>query len=90
MSRPRHVSLTPKRDDPIREWTAKFYRSARWRDTRAAALRREPLCRRCQAIASHVHHIIELIVRPDLATDPLNLECLCPSCHSLHHKAGPR
>lgn len=63
-----------------------FYCSAAWRRVRAAVLREQPLCVLClkegrTTAASHVDHILERKVRPDLAFDMDNLQALCQPCH---------
>ncbi len=69
-----------------------WYQSPAWRGTRAAKLRRDPLCQRCLKEgrvkpATMVHHVEERKARPDLALDLDNLESLCGPCHSRHHKS---
>ncbi|MEN1682078.1 MAG: HNH endonuclease signature motif containing protein [Planctomycetota bacterium] len=62
-----------------------FYSSKRWRETRAAKLREDPLCEKCRprvVAASVVDHILDRCDRPDLAYDMHNLMSLCVSCHN--------
>lgn len=72
-----------------------FYSSARWMRLRAAFLADNPLCVRCLArddlvVARIAHHRRERLERPDLALDPANLEPLCDSCHTAHHRKRDR
>ncbi len=58
------------------------YTSARWRSTRRAQLRREPLCRECGKVATDVDHIDGLGPLGPRGHDPENLQSLCRPCHS--------
>ena len=71
---------------PARQEDKNFYSSKRWRDTRAAFLRKNPLCVDCEKAgrfvpALHVHHLVERKEDPSRSFDWTNLEALCPSCH---------
>ena len=62
-----------------------FYHTTRWKKTRAAYIRRHPLCEICQrqsiiTAATEVHHIIEL-ADGGAALEYDNLMALCHSCH---------
>lgn len=75
---------------PKRIADRKFLNSAAWRRVRALKLRDNPLCERCQRNgrlepATHVHHVKERSIHPELALELSNLESLCTSCHSSHH-----
>jgi 5-methylcytosine-specific restriction enzyme A len=91
--RPKTLNLRPKprRDDRKAERDA-FYSSARWMRLRAAFLCENPLCVRCLTediveVAVIAHHKVERLADPSLSLDSSNLEALCESCHSKHHKA---
>jgi 5-methylcytosine-specific restriction endonuclease McrA len=58
-----------------------IYATAKWRHTRKRVLFLTPLCAKCGAIATDVHHRIDISDGGDLwALD--NLEALCHPCHS--------
>lgn len=64
----------------------KVYDSARWRRTRAAVLKRSPLCLHCRmsgrAIpATQIDHIISL-ADGGAIWDRSNLQALCLPCHA--------
>jgi 5-methylcytosine-specific restriction enzyme A len=68
----------------------------RWRKLRAMVLSREPLCRdpygthQTQArveVAQELDHIVGVLVKPDLAFDPSNLQPLCRACHARKSQA---
>jgi 5-methylcytosine-specific restriction protein A len=53
---------------------------------RDVIVRRDPLCRRCEAagrltVTALVDHILPIWLRPDLRLDPDNLQGLCKPCH---------
>lgn len=54
---------------------------ARWRRTRAAQLRRQPICP-CGSLATDVDHIDGLGPKAPLGHTASNLRSLCHSCHS--------
>ena len=63
-----------------------FYQSPRWRNTRAAVLRDNPLCARCQSKgllqpARVVDHIVPVKVGGE-RYDRANLQSLCVPCHN--------
>lgn len=63
-----------------------FYQSARWRNTRAAVLRDNPLCCRCQAKgvlqpAKVVDHIVPVKLGGE-RFERANLQSLCVPCHN--------
>lgn len=66
----------------------KFYKRAAWQRCRALKLAEaHGLCERCKARgviepATQVHHIIDVVVAPELAYVLANLEALCQGCHS--------
>lgn len=65
-----------------------YYRTAEWRELRAACLRREPICRTpgCGQRASHADHIVP---RTKGGADSLrNLRGLCATCHSRVTRKG--
>lgn len=76
------VARRAKRRDP-------FYGSAVWLKCRARKLRRSPMCERCGAPGEMVHHKKE-IKAGGAALDPDNLETLCSSCHSSHHRKADK
>lgn len=44
------------------------------------------ICQCCQdAVATQVHHIVEVMVDPRLALEPTNGIALCGYCHNLQH-----
>lgn len=68
-----------------------FYSSSEW--SKLAARAREMQhneCQRCKAKGYYraceiVHHKLYVKLRPDLALDLDNLECLCRECHEEEH-----
>lgn len=47
------------------------------------------VCVECGAAQKlHIHHIESVADRPDIAFEKSNLEVLCASCHTRHHKIG--
>lgn len=63
-----------------------FYQSARWRNARAAVLRDNPLCCRCQAKgvlqpAKVVDHIVAIKLGGE-RFERANLQSLCVPCHN--------
>ena len=73
-----------------------FYTSGGWKEEAAEARRRQnDECQRCKAKGLYVpcrivHHRQYLRVRPDLAYDQDNLECLCWDCHEEEHPGSRR
>lgn len=73
-----------------RGWNA-FYHTTKWRDKRAAILRRDhKACRLCRengryTPATTVHHLKHLRDYPELALEDSNLISLCGECHELVH-----
>lgn len=67
--------------DYHREWK-KLYQCKRWRDLRAAILRREPICVICKHNASSVaDHIKDHRGNTVLFYDAKNLQGICKPCH---------
>jgi 5-methylcytosine-specific restriction enzyme A len=62
----------------------KFYYTVSWINLRNYKLLINPMCNRCQSIATEIHHIKEKKYFPELALDYANLESLCKPCHSKH------
>ena len=67
------------------------YHTTRWRNLRASALDRQPLCQRCglkglTVGACVVHHVRPIREGGD-PWDPGNLECVCRKCHNAEHNA---
>jgi 5-methylcytosine-specific restriction protein A len=63
-----------------------IYNSKRWATTRSSVLFSHPLCP-CGAIATDVHHIVDL----EQGGDPWarsNLQALCHPCHSRTTRQG--
>jgi 5-methylcytosine-specific restriction protein A len=63
-----------------------IYNSKRWATTRSSVLFSHPLCP-CGAIATDVHHIVDL----EQGGDPwarANLQALCHPCHSRTTRQG--
>lgn len=58
-----------------------LYRSKKWRRTRARVLLDRPLCDECRAVATDVHHRVDL-EEGGAPFDMDNLQALCHSCHS--------
>ena len=69
----------------------KFYQCPEWRKLRLRALRRDNYeCVKCRAEgkyhkAENVHHIKEVKLRPELALDFNNIECICIRHHNEEH-----
>jgi 5-methylcytosine-specific restriction protein A len=64
----------------------RIYNSKRWAITRRSVLHQHPLCP-CGAIATDVHHIVDL----EAGGDPWaqhNLQALCHPCHSRTTRQG--
>jgi 5-methylcytosine-specific restriction protein A len=59
------------------------YRTKRWYHARRRILFDHPLCAECGAIATDVHHIIDLADGGDPYA-PTNLSALCHACHARH------
>jgi 5-methylcytosine-specific restriction protein A len=75
----RHVNQAIHRNRTI-------YNSKRWATTRSSVLFNHPLCP-CGAIATDVHHIVDL----EQGGDPWarnNLQALCHPCHSRITRQG--
>lgn len=80
------VTVMPERRDEYGQRRKKFYDSALWQRTRAAKLRRDPLCQACahEGIATpgeHVDHWVALAAGGHPTGDE-NLVTLCVSHHS--------
>ncbi len=73
--------------DPAQVEAERIRHTQAWRDARAQALTRDRgLCVLClkdgrTMVATEVDHIVELVARPDLATDLANLQSLCRAHH---------
>lgn len=72
---------------PDRTEAHRFYNRQPWLSTRLAILWRDPLCLHCKAkgideLSTEVDHVIDRLLRPDLAFDESNLQGLCKPCHS--------
>ena len=63
---------------------ARQYDHRRSRANRILALRADPLCRRCGAVAEEVHHVVPLTAGGH-PWDFGNLEPLCMECHARVH-----
>jgi 5-methylcytosine-specific restriction protein A len=68
-----------------------FYSGKTWRRLRTWKLSINPICERHLKYgryvpATHVHHKVERLADPSRSLDPTNLESLCASCHTRHHK----
>ena len=74
-------------DQTINRAGRKIYSSARWRHTRERYLLEHPLCERCGALGTDVHHRIDLADGGD-PWSFTNLEGLCHACHSRITRAG--
>jgi 5-methylcytosine-specific restriction protein A len=63
----------------------RLYRTKRWRNTRAAQLRRHPLCQcpdpSCELIATDVDHLVAIADGGD-PWNPANLQSLTRECHA--------
>jgi len=69
--------------------------TARWRKLRAMKLAQQPLCEHCQAQgrvtpATQVDHIVEVMLRPDLAFELGNLQSICHRHHAAKSAAERR
>ena len=87
------LSARWKQDGERRKDQRKFYWSERWRRTRKAILRKEPICRDCKGqgfvrAAVEVHHEVDPRDAPELAYDSTNLVPLCKSHHSKRTRHG--
>lgn len=87
---PQGIPSASTPDDAERQ---KFYGSRRWGDLSKLFRKKNPLCAKCTregrtALSELVHHIQDRIDHPELAYKWSNLEALCRSCHSSHHKTG--
>lgn len=47
-----------------------------------------PSCQDCGELATEVHHIIKISVRPDLRLDEANCMALCRACHQRRTARG--
>ena len=68
----------------------RFYKSTRWKKTRAAYARCEKhICERCGDVGKIVHHKTHLTDENfydcEIAFDFENLELLCQDCHNKEH-----
>ena len=69
----------------------------RYRRWRRAILDAQPLCVLCLDDGRHVEaeeldHIVPIYKRPDLLTNPRNVQALCARCHAektAHDRPGP-
>ena len=89
--RPAAVEAARKARPETKAERDKFYCGQAWRDLRAAKLAADPLCAECLRAGRHtaadtVHHVLERLIRPDLAYDWGNLESSCKPCHPRRHK----
>ena len=68
---------------------SKFHGSYRWKKARRIArIIAAQHCQRCGRFlpepgALHIHHRMKVADHPAVALEPLNYECLCPSCHNI-------
>lgn len=88
-SKPQRELPVPR--SPAAQERKRFYDSALWQETRAAKLRRDPLCQRCAfdgvvRSAEHVDHWTPL-ARGGNPTADDNLVSLCQPCHSSKTRA---
>ena len=75
------------------EESKRFYHSSAWLRLRRVKLARNGLCELCirekrVAVASHVHHVQDLVLHPELGLNLDNLQSLCHACHSRLHAFG--
>ena len=61
---------------------ATLYNSPKWKALRQAKLGANPLCEKCGAEATEVHHIVPHDGDPELFYDSDNLMSICHSCHA--------
>jgi hypothetical protein len=72
----------------------RFHSGIIWQRARAQQLARVPYCEKCLdeqtlVAATVAHHRVDVDQRPDLRTDPANLQSLCRMHHeTLHHRAA--
>lgn len=83
-SKPQRELPVPR--SPAAQERKRFYDSALWQSTRAAKLRRDPLCQCCAGKdiirpAEHVDHWVPLAQGGQPTADD-NLVSLCQPCHS--------
>lgn len=95
---PQHTREHRRREDQRRGSAASRGLDRRWRKTRAALLRTEPLCRPCRArgrttAASEVDHIVPRAAGG--GNERENLQPICEDCHKAKtaedlRRYGPR
>jgi 5-methylcytosine-specific restriction enzyme A len=81
---PQRYCSTHKKQSAYKKVTKErlpLYNTAAWKNARLAFLSTHPLCNRCGAPASIVHHIKSARDHPELRLDPDNFESLCFACH---------
>jgi 5-methylcytosine-specific restriction endonuclease McrA len=81
---PQRYCSTHKKQSAYKKVTKErlpLYNTAAWKNARLAFLSTHPLCNRCGAPASIVHHIKTAREHPELRFDADNLEALCFGCH---------
>ena len=72
-----------RRTDPRSAIRVKTHNSKKWKLTRAAVLRRDPICTECdQRLSEVVHHIKAIVTHPELRFEMSNLRGLCAKCHN--------
>lgn len=76
-----HVRVSPEAVARREKAVDPFYLGTAWRRLRASYLRAHPLCARCGAVATLVHHVVER-QRGGAEYDEANLQALCASCHA--------
>jgi 5-methylcytosine-specific restriction endonuclease McrA len=91
--RERQRAYDSARDSGWKRSRRSFYWSRRWREFRAAYVRKYPLCVRCLAEGrtsptEHVHHVVPREEAPGRSFDDSNLEALCASCHNIVEPRG--
>lgn len=91
---------TRRRDDPALALNARIRSTAAYQRHRAVFRARNPLC--CDPLGyhrgfpepmAHMHHVIPMAERPDLALDSDNCRALCVRCHAeieRRERAGER
>jgi hypothetical protein len=90
-ARVREQTNEGRRSDEVRRW----YKTVRWLNFQRWFIRHHPICqrvidgKRCQQIATVVHHLLSPRDRPDLFTNEENCRALCVTHHHGGQGAGP-
>lgn len=90
---PIHGSKTPAQRHAARSEAQKIRDSAAWKKARAWVKASRPLCEDPWKVhgdsptpTEHIHHIIPVAARPDLAFTESNLQAVCEACHQRYNQ----